>query len=142
VFASLNTRVVIWPNVFGAVVVVVGMVLLAPGQPLLGTSIALTLGMFVTMIDLARRLRHSFVLHLPRRRIVKAVLISLPMFVGFEAATKVWTDPTLPETLVTLAVGGTYMLAGQFLLARSWLFQRSKSAVPDQIIPVLQSTDA
>jgi O-antigen/teichoic acid export membrane protein len=142
VFASLNTRIVIWPNVFGAVVVVVGMVLLVPLNPLLGSGIALALGMFVTMIDLARRLRHRFVLHLPWRRIVKAGLISLPMFIGFEVVSKVWTEPTLPETLATLAVGGIYMLAGQYLLARSWLFQRSKLATPDRIATALQSTDA
>jgi hypothetical protein len=64
------------------------------------------------------------------------------MIVGFEVVSKVWTDPTLPETLATLAVGGIFMLAGQYLLARGWLFQRSKLAASDRVVTVLQRTDA
>src|SRR5439155_14823441 len=55
-FASLDTRVLVRPNILGAVAALSLILLLARGLPLLGPAIALTVGMVVTMLDAALQL--------------------------------------------------------------------------------------
>jgi len=132
VFASLDTRIMIWPNVIGAIVALSGLLILVPWHPLLGTGVALSLGMLVTMIDLARRLHPIFSLQLPWRRITWAGLISLPLVIGLKGIQWLWPEPTLFQTIGGLGIAGIYMMGSQFILARKWLGQRDKSVVTSQ----------
>lgn len=137
VFASLDTRIMIWPNILGALIVFVSMLILVPWQPLLGTSIALSLGMFAFTFDLARRLRWRFSLHFPWLRIATALLISLPLVLVLEGAKLFWLNPSVIQAVAILAVCGLYVLLGEFILARRWLFQQDNSLITSKTITPL-----
>jgi O-antigen/teichoic acid export membrane protein len=141
VFASLDTRVMIWPNIAGAAVVVFGILLMAPWKPLLGSGIALSLGMFITTWSLAQILKRKFYLHLPWRRIIFAGLLSLPMAVGLNWFRQIYSEPSLLQAISALAFAGLYMLGSQFILAREWLFQRKNQTSPRPNAVSLQKKD-
>lgn len=137
VFASLDTRVMIRSNILGAFVALVSLFILGSWQPLLGTGVALLLGMSVLTLDLARRLRKKFLLRLPWSRIFTAGIISLPLLLALEAAKSLWPNPSVLQSLVILGVGGLYVLIGQLILARRWLFRPNSSLIASQAVTPL-----
>jgi O-antigen/teichoic acid export membrane protein len=121
-FASLDTRVLIRPNILGAAVALILTAMLARRQPLDGTAIALTLGMGVTMVGTALRLGREFPHKLPWRRLGLAVLLGLPLVLVLWGLRGVRSEPTQIQSALVLAGSGGYVLLAQLLLAREWLF--------------------
>lgn len=142
VFASLDTKVLIWPNIFGAGVALIGLFILAPHNPLLGTGIALSLGMVITMLDCARRLRNTFALILPWKRLLISTILALPLGVGLLLYTRVYQDPYLFQSLLGLAIAGLYLAGCEYLLAREWLFSNDKHPTSVQYSNSLPQIDS
>ena len=124
-FALLDTRRLMISNFFGALVAIGGTLLLAPWQPLLGTAIALFLAMFVTMLITAFNLGIDFPLRLPWRRLGKAGALALPLMLMMELLSRIFLDPTVLQSFMSLTITGIYMLFAQFILARKWIFSKS-----------------
>jgi O-antigen/teichoic acid export membrane protein len=124
-FALLDTRRLMISNFFGALVAIGGTLLLAPWQPLLGTAIALFLAMFVTMLITAFNLGIDFPLRLPWRRLGKAGALALPLMLMMELLSRIFLDPTVLQSFMSLTITGIYMLFAQFILAREWIFSKS-----------------
>lgn len=129
VYASLDTKTAIWPNIIGAIVAVIGLLVFVPGQPLLGAAIALSIGIILTTFLLARKLKRNFALRVPWRRITQAGLAALPLAIGLEVFHRALSSPTLLQSIVGLGIGGLYLLVSQYMLARPWLFPDSKIAL-------------
>jgi O-antigen/teichoic acid export membrane protein len=124
-FALLDTRRLVGANVFGTLVALGGTLLLASWNPMLGTAIALFLGMLVTMLITAFNLGIDFPLHLPWRRLGKAGALALPLMLMMELLGRIFLDPTVLQSFLSLIITGIYMLFAQFILAREWMFSNS-----------------
>ena len=125
-FASLDTRALIRPNILGAAAALSLTFLLARRMPLLGTAIALTVGMVVTMLDAAVRLGRDFPHALPWRRLKLAALMAVPLAAALWGLRYVWPTPNELEAIVALGGGGAYVIGAQLLLARDWLLGSSE----------------
>jgi len=124
-FALLDTRRLIISNFCGALVAIGGTLLLAPWKPLLGTAIALFLAMLATMLITSLEMGFSFPIQLPWQRMGKAVFLSVPLILGMETLCRLLPQPTLFESLISLAIMGLYMMIAQFILAREWMFSKT-----------------
>jgi O-antigen/teichoic acid export membrane protein len=120
-FACLDTRLLVRPAAYGAVVSLLGTAVLATWSPLAGASVALVVSMLVVVLDTALRLQRSLVLVYPWRRIGLACLVALPLGTALNLVHQVRPDPTLVEAVVVLAAGAVVMLAGQVIVLREWL---------------------
>jgi len=119
--AVMNTRILIWPNLVGALVAVGGVVILSGRWPLGGTGLSLTLGTVISAVLIILQVRRLLPVQLPWRRIGFAILICLPLVVAMAAIRAKWPSPNIMVSLITLVVSGSYMFGGQFILARPWL---------------------
>jgi O-antigen/teichoic acid export membrane protein len=125
-FASLDTRVLIRPNIIGAGTALLLTFVLGRRQPLLGTALALTMGMIVTTLDTAWRLGRDFPHPLPWKRLALAGLMGLPLVIAVLALRHVWPAPTQQEAVIALGGAGVYVIAAQLLLAQEWLRRGSE----------------
>ncbi len=130
--ASLNTRVLIRPNVIGAAVTLTGILLMAPWQPLLGPAIAMCLGMFVILMDTGRVLHARFPLHVPWSRMGRSMFLAIPLAASVSVLRWRFPNPTALQAIGVLGGGLVYLTIAQLLLARDWLFRRPTP--PDQLM--------
>jgi O-antigen/teichoic acid export membrane protein len=124
-FALLDTRYLILSNFVGALVAIGGTLLFARWNPMLGTAIALFLGMFITMLITALQMGKRFALQLPWRRLGKAAILSVPIIVGMQILLHIMPEPNFFQSLVSFVMTSIYMLTAQFILAREWMFTKS-----------------
>lgn len=120
-FALLDNKAIIRPNLLGAISVLVLMYLLTPSSPLLGTAVALTMAMVITMLDTAYRLWKKHSIKLPWRRMVLSTISGFPLIIALELTKQNWPNATLMESIIILAITGIYFTGAQYLLAYSWL---------------------
>ena len=123
-FALLNTRLLILPNLLGAAVALAAIYILAQKQPLLGTGLALFLGMLVTMLAVGVRLRRKVAIQFPWQRLGVACLLALPMVVVIPRLQELWGTPSLIQALLVLAAAGFYTILSLIIMARGWLYER------------------
>lgn len=109
-WSVLNTRILLIPRAIGGGTAVFGTLVLSRWEPLLGTAIALVLGMLFTLLIAAIRLHGAFPLRLPWRGMGLGLGMGAAA-VGFMGwLTSLRPDPTLFECLLALTLGGTYWM--------------------------------
>ena len=74
--------------------------------------------MTATAFRLGRDFRHR----LPWGRMGVAGLLAIPLVLALSALRRVWREPSEAQAIGVLAGAVIYILVGQFILAREWLF--------------------
>ena len=134
--ARMNTRILVWPNLCGAVVAVSGVAVLSRWSPLGGTGLALALATATSAVLIMLQVRRLLPVQFPWRRIGLATLISLPLVATIAVIRTICVPPNMTVSLIVLVAGGSYLLAAQFSLARPWL----KIPLPASFAGVLTET--
>ena len=117
-FTQLDMRAVIKPTLVGVIFTLVGVIMFNRLDPLLGTGFALLLGAIVTTVLVGVKLQRVLSLHLPGKRLLWAMALSLP-FVGVLLGS--WIIHPLVsvvDAFILLAIMGIYFLVVQLTLAR------------------------
>lgn len=120
--AERDMRTLILPGTAGAVVALLGVYLLAPWNPLIGTGLALCLAAASVTVSVGIKLRAAIPIVIPWNRVTLAALLVLPMGLIFFSANGIAPESGKIQAIMILAVTGAYMLATQFILAKKWMF--------------------
>jgi O-antigen/teichoic acid export membrane protein len=111
----MDNRLLLVPNMAGAVVAVALLGMLVPLHPIAGTGLAINFGLLTTTVLAGRRLSklrpHTF----PLRRTSVALALAVPL------AVVPWIDRSFPHTPIILGIAGLYAVGLQYRLAQRWL---------------------
>ena len=120
--AEMRTIWLIGPAVTGAILALVGILLLSRWNPQTGTGIALTAAGFAMSAYLAVRLHREIAFSFPWRRIFISIALSAPLLAGLIGGlNRLYDPPTYLQSIIVLSVAGIYLLIGQSLVATHWL---------------------
>lgn len=119
--AKVDMKMMVLPVAVGAVLAPTGVYFLAPIHPLHGTGGALLLAAVGALLVVILTAHHQLPITWPLRRIGGAVALSLPMVLGLRVASWALPELTVLGSVMSLLLGGGYLLFAQHLMTREWL---------------------
>lgn len=123
--AKLNMKKLIMPYILGAVIVLGGILVLCPRSPYFGAGLSLSLGALGTLVYLIIEMYKLLPISFPKKRMILAIIYSLPMAVVFVLFKKNIHNPTILQSLTILVILGIYLLFAQVVLAKDWILKSS-----------------
>ncbi len=124
--AQLQMKGLIVPYILGTIVALGGILVLSRWNPYIGTGVSLLSGALTTLVYLVARMHRLLPVRFPSRHVAWSVVYSLPVVVLLVILRIIIYDPTLWQSVATLAISGLYLLLAEFLMARDWLFKETR----------------
>lgn len=124
--AQFETKKLVLPGVSGVTVAVGGMFFLTRWHPFNGPGLALLIGWLTTLLFLWKEMRKLLAITFPWQRIIKSLLISLPMILIFLTAKSIIPQPAFLQVALILIAGGLYLAGAELFMAKEWLLERIK----------------
>ncbi len=119
--ATLNMRIIMAPVAAGAAIATLAVYFLARVHPLHGTGLALLLAAVVSVgIGVVVSMR-TLPIRWPLPSIGAALLLALPLVLGFRLAHWLLPQFTVLTAILALLLGGSYLVVAEYLLAREWM---------------------
>lgn len=120
--AEMKTSWLIRPAVTGAILALGGVLLLTRWNPQVGTCIALATAELAMTVHLAIKLHKEVAFSLPWRRIFISIAFSIPLLgILLTVVNPLIGQPTYIQSILVLAIAGSYLLVGQYLLSTRWI---------------------
>jgi O-antigen/teichoic acid export membrane protein len=119
--AKIDMRILILPVASGAILAVIGVILLGRWNALQGTGIALCIAMLSSLIIGIYIGFRALPVTLSIRRILLSCLLSLPMIIGFQISKLAIPNPSVWLAVVVLGTGTVYLFISEYFLAKEWL---------------------
>lgn len=124
--ATLNMRILVIPVALGAITANLAVYVLCRLHPLHGTGMALLLGMSVSVTAGLVACSRTLSIQWPVKGVLYAVLLSIPMIIGFRLGAWLLPETTIYQAIIMLLVGGCYFIGAEYLLARNWIIKLAK----------------
>lgn len=118
---KVDMRINIPPMIAGAVIAPFFVYLLAPAEPLLGTSQALFLGSVAALVIVVVVSRRALNVSWPLRRICLAGLAGIPLLIVAWAVDYFAPVSSVITALAVFSATGIYVAIAQYSLASSWI---------------------
>lgn len=123
-FAVLGTKMLIVPNILGAVALILSLNFLPATDTYLRFAISLPVGMFTTMIALYFVMRRKFPIVIPVKECLFALLGALPLAILTRLLAPAGEQRVFFNSLLTLILAGFYLLGIMFIFIKRWIFFR------------------
>ncbi len=131
--SELEMRPLIFPSIIGTFSTLAGIMIFVSYNAFVGAGLSIVFGWLVNLFFLYSNMKKLLLIKFPYKRVSYAFLFSLPLLLAMVALRGFISSLTVPAGLVFLAVTGVYMLIGQFLFARKWLYLPVKLKIIDDI---------